>query len=385
MKLNIKSLSPQKIILGVILISAITGGFFATKMVADINKNIATAKESVRPANIKIIKITTPSCVDCFDIDSAIAILKQQNIAMGEEKSIAFDSDEAKSLIEQLDIKKVPTYLIIGEIAKSNITEFFKANGDIKNDTFVFTKISPLFIDTQTKKKVGQVFATILADSSCQYCTNPKIVIEEFKEAGIKITNQKELQWYSWEGQQLIEKYNIIKVPTFLLSADADAYDILKANWSQIGTVEKDKTYVMRNVPPPYRDLSKNQILGLVDLVYITDATCSDCYKPEVLQKEILTKAFRIGINSERKIDINSEEGKALKQKYNLSVIPTVLLSPGVDQYTNLKNIWKSVGTVEKDGWYIFREMKQLGGAIYKDLTTDKIIRPATQPAEGAE
>lgn len=361
------------VLLSIILVITIIGALLVTKTLSDIKQSIA----STRSANIKITRIITPDCTDCFNVDSVITILKQQNIMVEEDKTISFDSAEAQSLIKQFNIQRVPTYVASGEINKNNVSDFFKNNGHIKNDTFVFTKITPLFIDTQTKNKIGQIFATVLTDPYCSYCLNPKLVIEDFKKADIKVTIQKELQWDSPEGQQFIKKYNITRVPTFLLSADADYYDSLKSVWSQVGTIEQDKTYVARNIFMPYRDLVKNQIAGLVNVVYIVDVTCADCYKPEVVQKNILVKNFGLAISYEKTIDINSEEGKVLKQKYNLSSIPTVLLSPAVDEYVNLKNIWKSVGTVEKDGWYVFRQMNQLGGTIYKDLNSNKIIRPA--------
>ena len=42
------------------------------------------------------------------------------------------------------------------------------------------------------------------------------------------------------------------------------------------------------------------------------------------------------------------------------------------------------MGTVETDGWYVFREMQQLRGVVYKDLTTNQIagkIQPSPAPS----
>ena len=81
-----------------------------------------------------------------------------------------------------------------------------------------------------------------------------------------------------------------------------------------------------------------------------------------------------MGIRSERTVDALSGEGQGLISKYKITRVPTILTSPESDQYTNLKNVWKNVGTVESDGWYVFREMQQLRGAVYKDLTTNQIV-----------
>ncbi len=371
-----------KVFLGIALLATVGGALFATKILSGIEKNIAEAKEAARPANIKLTKITAPTCIDCFNIDDAIATLKKQNVSVGEERTIQFDSPQAQSLINQLNIKRVPVYVLTGEVTKKSIENFIKSNGEIKNNTFVFTKVTPIFISTDTKKEMGRVTATILTDFSCSQCIDPKLTVEGFKQAGIRITEQKEIAWNSTEGQNIVAKYKITKVPTFILSSDVDLYDNVKGGWARIGTVEQDKTYVARNLSLPYRDIDKGQIIGLVTLIYLTDSTCSDCYDVQKIQRPILTQGFGVGFSSERIVDVSSMEGQNLVSQYKITKVPTILLSPQADQYVNLKNVWKSVGTVEPDGWHVFREMQKLGKVIYKDLTTSQIVgRVVPSPA----
>lgn len=375
-----------KIFLWVALIATIGGAIFATKTLSGIEKNIAAAKEAQRPANIKLTKITVPNCTDCFNVETAVATLKKQNVTVGEEKALAFDSEEGQSFIKSLGISRVPTYVFTGEVNKSNLEGFVKANGEVKNDTFIFNKVTPIFVDTSTGKEVGKVVATILTDTTCTQCIDPKLTVEAYKKAGIKITDQKVISWNSAEGQQIVNQYKIAKVPTFLLSSDVDFYDNVKANWTQIGTVEQDKTYIARNLFLPYRDLDKGQILGLVDLVYITDSSCSNCYDPVKIQRPILTGGYGVGVRSERTVDANSSEGQSLINQYKITQVPTILLSPDVDQYQSIKTVWPNVGTVESDGWYLFRQMQQLGSIVYKDLTSNKIIEPvSTQGSQGGQ
>lgn len=373
-----------KVFLWFALIATIGGALFATKILISIEKNIAAAKEAARPANVIITKITASSCSDCFNLEDAVGTFKKQNVSVGEERTLSYDFPDATSLIKELGIKRVPTYIVTGEVNKNNLEGFVKNNGEIKNDTFVFTKVTPIFIDPDTKGEVGKVTATILTDPTCTQCIDPKLTVEAYKKAGIKIIDQKAITWNSSEGQQIINQYKITKVPTFLLSSDVDFYDVVKANWTSIGTVEQDeqsssasKTYVARNLFLPYRDLEKGQIMGLVDMVYLTDSTCSDCYKPETVQKNILIQGYGVGFRSERTVGISSGEGQGLVTKYKITKVPTILLSPSVDEYVSLKGVWKNVGTVESDGWYVFREMQQLGNIIYKDLASNQVIRPA--------
>lgn len=369
------------IVLTFALFAAIAGVLVSTKTLATINKKIAAAKEAARPANVRIIKITTPNCADCFDLDKAVADFKKLNVKVEEEKTLAFDSLEADASIKQLAVKKVPTYLVSGEITKDNLENFIKSNGEVQDKTFIFTKLSPVFIDTENKQEKGRVTATLIIDPSCPKCADPKAVVENFQKAGVKMKTLKELAWNSSEGQRLIKQYKITKVPTFIFSPEFDLYESAKSSWVNFGTVEKDKTYVARNLSLPYRDLAKGQIVGFVDLVYLVDSSCSDCYKVADVQKPILTKGYGVAIRSEQTIDIASVKGKSLITKYKISKVPTILLSPEADKYLNLKNAWKNVGITGTDGWYVFTALNQLGKITYKDLTTKQIIRPEAQPS----
>lgn len=372
-------LNMQKILLTIALLATISGALFSTRTLAIINKNIATVKEVARPANVKIVKITAPNCLDCFNVDSAILDFKKSNIKVEEEKSYVFDSLEAKTKISQFAIKKLPTYLVYGEVNKETIADFVKSNGEIKDNTFIFTKLSPVFIDTATGQEMGRVTATLITDSACSQCPDLKLTVENFKKAGVKIKDLKEFAWNSLNGKRLIDQYKITKIPAFIFSAEFDLYDAIKANWADFGTVEQAKTYVARNIPLPYRDLTKGKIVGLVDIIYLTDSNCANCYNVQNTQKPILTNGYGVALRSERTVDIASAEGKNLISRYAIVKTPTILLSPEIDQYPNIKDIWQSVGIVAKDGWYVFTGLEQLGNITYKDLTSGQVVKPVEE------
>ena len=366
------------VILTIAVLATVAGALFSTKILASIKKNIAAAKEAARPANVKVVKITTPDCKDCFNVDSAIANFKKQNVKVEEEKTLAFNSSGANSLIKQFNIKKLPTYIVTGEVKKNNLESFVKGNGEIKDNTFIFTNLIPLYIDTKTGEQMGKVTATLITDSGCSQCKDLKAVVENFKKSGLKIKETKELPWNSLEAQNLIGQYKITRIPTFIFSPEFDLYNNIKTTWQNFGTVEKDKAYVARNIPLPYRDLTTGQIAGLVDIVYLTDLACVECYSVQDVQKPILTDGYGVAFQSERFIDVSSVEGQNLISKYNISKVPTILLSPDADQYINLKNVWGTVGTIGADGWYVFTGFNQLS-VIYKDLTSNQVIKPAQQ------
>ena len=97
--------------------------------------------------------------------------------------------------------------------------------------------------------------------------------------------------------------------------------------------------------------------------------------------KTILTQTFGVKLVSEKTVDASSSEGRAMIRQYSIAALPTVIISPEAEAYADLITAWKGVGSVEKDGWLVFRKMDALGQETYKDLKTGTVIRPASASA----
>ena len=100
----------------------------------------------------------------------------------------------------------------------------------------------------------------------------------------------------------------------------------------------------------------------LVDVTYLTDETCEGCYDVRV-HRTILS---RLGIQFGREsvIDVVSGDGMTLIELYNISKIPTIILSPEAEDYDAFVSVWGGVGTKEDDGYYIFRAVDKLGDNV---------------------
>ena len=179
----------------------------------------------------------------------------------------------------------------------------------------------------------------------------------------------------SKEGQGLIKKYTLERLPTLILSKDLDVYgiEIIKA-MNQVGSVEEDGSYITRDIALPYLDLNANKVIGLVSMTVLVDDSCSECYDPDEFHKPILQR-MGVVFKDEERVDISSSKGKALVEKYNIQKVPTVILEGDVEEYPALVNAWIEVGTVESDGTYIFRKV-EVAQRVYNDLTKGKIIDP---------
>ena len=364
-KFNLENIFIGVIILLVIIV--IINIFLTFNLNKDLKKSAEAVQERLKPAKIELIVIKNSKCNDCFDISTIISHVKNANVNITKEVMYEFDSKEGKEIISKYKIEKVPTVVVTGEIDKFNIQGLER-----KQNILLLTKVDPPYTNPATGKIEGRVILYHLKDSECGKCNDLTPLINQIKGTGVKIYEEKIIEPSSEEGEGLIKKYNIGFAPTIILSKEASAYDIIQQAWPQIGSKETDGSYVLRLVNPPFINLTTNKLMGLVNIVYLIDKGCSECY--DVNQhKEILTnqQSFAVQLDKEETYDINDAKGKELIAKYNITKVPTIILSEEINVYPS-SQVLKQFFSVEKDGSYVFRTAQAVG--TYKDLTTNQIV-----------
>lgn len=124
---------------------------------------------------------------------------------------------------------------------------------------------------------------------------------------------------------------------------------------------------------PPFLNLTTGKLKGLVNVVYLTDGSCAECYNVSQ-HKEVLTnpEGFDITLDKEESYDISDAKGKELIAKYNVTKVPMVILSDEVSVYPSSLAL-KQFFSVEKDGSFVFRTAEAVG--TYKDLTTNQVVK----------
>ncbi len=344
-------------------------------------------KEAVAPIPPREIQLTIlgTDCEGCFDINTAADFLKQQpniNVTSTSEKTM----EEASELTSKYGITRLPALLVTG-----NITNLTIPNFNQKEDALTFDQVPPPYYDVAEKRIKGKVTALTISAESCTNCFNISQIVDQLKSAGIIISSERTIDSASAEGKELIGKYKIEKVPTILFNKEALEYEVVSQVWSQVGTEESDGRLVMRSVNPPYVNISTGKTDGLVTMTMLYDKTCTECFNTSVY-KELFTQSFSMHVEKEEMLDIESNKGKYLINKYNITAVPTVVLSKDAGVYPNLAQAWESVGTAEKDGSFTFRNVALLKGYFdqqgqsfaYKDLSTGEILK-GEESAEEAE
>ena len=363
------------ILLGIILVINILQTF---SLNIELKKNAEVAQEKLKPAKIELTLIKNSQCSDCFDISTIVSHIKNANVNITKEAMVEFDSNEGKELINKYSIEKVPTLIITGKIEKINLQGLSK-----QKDALLLTELEPPYTNAATGKIEGRVTLYLLKDSTCEKCNDLSTLILQIKGAGVKIYEEKNAEPSSNEGKELISKYNIGFVPSLVLSKDAAAYEVIQSAWSQVGSRENDGSYVLRTINPPFINLTTNQLRGIVNIIYLTDKSCSECYNVNQ-HKEILTspQSFAIKLEKEETYDISDAKGKELVARYNIKLVPATILSSEIGVYPTSR-ILRQFFSVENDGSYVFRSPQALG--VYKDLTTNQIIQPQQQTPQTQE
>ena len=210
--------------------------------------------------------------------------------------------------------------------------------------------------------------ASIFSES-CDKCLDTSLAVEAIKEQGFTVAKDEKFEINSKEAKSLISKYSIKRVPAVIITGE-----ISKAAALEQFTEKINGALVFQSMQPPYVDASTGKVAGYVDLTILSDKSCSQCYNATDHRK-ILYGNFGVVIGSEKILDVSSDEGKQVLLKYNISKVPTVIVSKEVSLYPGIQEVWPSVGTIEADGSYVFRNFGAWPGQTYKDLTNNSILK----------
>ncbi|MBI4170968.1 MAG: hypothetical protein HY514_04685 [Candidatus Aenigmarchaeota archaeon] len=346
-----------------------------------VQEVVKLTEQQNQPAKLELTKIAASSCRDCFDIDAVVENLKKSNVNVTSEKTVDFSSSEAKQLIAQYNIEKLPTVIVLGEVNKSTVTQLWNQNWNVemKDGTqvsSVYSAVAPPYVDAASGDVKGLVALTHILDESCPTCADLTQVINFFKQNGVKFLSEKTINYDSPEAKELISKFGVQKVPALVISKDVLEYPAVAQAWPQLNATEKQGFYALHTTVPPYRDLATDKIEGLVKVTYLNDSTCANCYDVQV-NGQILERNFGLVIANETTIDISSDSGKALLKQYSITKVPIMLASPDAKLYAVFAQVWPQVGDVASDGWFVMRKPEVLG--IYKDLSTGQVVSPQQQ------
>ncbi len=358
----------------VLLVILLVNVYLVMSLGSSVESKKVEAEVAAIPAKVQLTVLST-SCSSCFDIDSVVAQIEATGVNVTEKRTIDGTSQDGSAQVEKYGITRLPALVIGGEIDKSSsLNTVLSQVGVKKDDVVVVAALNPPFVDPKTGTVRGEVTLQHITKDDCQECYDLTVLVDQLRES-LKVKDFHTVSESSTEGKALIEKYKITAVPTVVFDSEAAVYPIITEVWNFVGTVEKDGSYVMRNVNPPFYNLTSGTVEGIVGLTIVEDKTCTGCFDAGKTNKAILGQ-MGVVFGEETRVDVSSNAGKVLVDRYKITKVPTVILNGDVDVYQSLTQSWSSVGSVEKDGVYILRRV-EVFEEPYRDLSKGEIVKPA--------
>lgn len=268
---------------------------------------------------------------------------------------------------QQVSGIKINYWFLVGIFAAMFISGAIVITFFIRTNSLANKKIAEA---TEANRPANLEIITI-SDNSCKDCFDINPVLNYIQKENVKINSEKNVDKASEEGKELIKQFAIQKLPTFILKGELNKVAALADVFSKTGDISND-TFVFRQVGAPYSLAETGEVKGRIGLTLLTDITCTECY--DVTQHETILKN-NFGINTTPNVlDSKSAAGRALLNKYKITLVPTFILTGDTGEYPSLKQAWADVGTIAKDGTYIFTNLPLMG--TYKNLSTNKVIVP---------
>lgn len=373
MRLNYKTLTT---VLSLALVLVMIINFYTVFTIKQmLAEKILVAEEAAKPAVLESLLITNSKCADCFDANALVTEIEGTMGVKLTKKTIEFS--DAQDVISKYNLTRFPSIVVTGDIARAQALrgKLGELGGVELDGAFLFANPAAPYTGSDGKI-IGRVSVTVIKDETCKQCVDLDPLVGQLKAMGVGIAEEKTWASTSKEGMKAIASYKLKRLPALILSSDLSAYEQLAETWKIYGDIAADGSYVMTDIRPPYKDVASGDIKGLVTLTYLTDSTCKECYNVTI-HHQILAN-FGFVFDDVKESDVSSSDGKALVKKYNVTAVPTVLLSGDVKEYKGFDAVWERVGTIEADGAYLFRSMDVLEESSYKDLVSGTVKRPET-------
>ncbi|MFH1895498.1 MAG: hypothetical protein ABIJ74_02890 [archaeon] len=320
--------------------------------------NTSDNNSVVGPHFINLTIVEKNDCLECISLDALVTAIESFDVNILGVKTVDADSTEGKNLIAMHNISKLPVLIVNGSFQETDLQQAWSEIGDESNGVLVLRKVFPPFYSLEENMLVGKVNLLEIKNSSCTDCIDLNFVFTDLSQLGVLFESHRTIEFDSAEAKDLIEFYLIDRIPVVLLGGDVIEYDFITSVWDQVGIIDEDGTFVY-NEAVPYYDLFSGETKGLVEVTKLVDANCSDCLDVNLLLLPL--NQFGVKITKETTIDVSSEEGKALIEKYLIQKVPTIIVSSEAEEYLDFFVSWPDLGSQEEDGKFVFRNLEAVG------------------------
>ncbi len=223
--------------------------------------------------------------------------------------------------------------------------------------TSLTSSLKQKIAEAEESARPADLELTIITEASCANCFDINTVVDQIKSGNVNVTKEATLD--ASEAEQLIEDYNIEKLPTVIVKGELN-----KTNLNSTLRLVGD-AFVFASQTPPYYDTNLHRVKGLVSATIINPDNCDLCVDVQPLLDDIEST----GVVITRKTTLNERQAAELIEAYTVTRLPTFILSSDASEYTIIQENWAALGTEEEDGNLVLRNAVP----PYKDLITGNI------------
>ncbi len=208
--------------------------------------------------------------------------------------------------------------------------------------------------------KPAKIEITII---NCVGCSDLASIVNDVKSRNVELTDENSFYENSNEARELIDKYEIKKLPTVIITGEIEDEKTDVKGFELINDAK-----VLTDVTAPYLDIVSNEIKGKVEIIEIVDSSCEDCISLDAIPSTL--SDAKVYISNGDIIEYSSARGKELINKYGIKQVPAILISKDIDYYPDIKEILLQSGVEEKQGFYVFHSTIP----PYRNLISNKIV-----------
>ncbi len=240
-------------------------------------------------------------------------------------------------------------------------------------------------------KDVGmdnKIIITVINNKDCDYCSDPSSIAEMIKnDKNVDVSEVLELDYRDEKAKRLLEITRAKTVPVIMIEGNTFTKTSVYKNMTPEDFEEYGNKYILVNFLPPFTNIENGEIIGKVNAIKLTDKSCNKC--ADINHMIIKFRELGIYMNDAKNIDISSDDGKVLIEKYDIEKVPVLILDQNMGLYPHIVNSWETLGSIEEDGTYIVRktlppykilESNEIKGLITITYIVDKTCTECFDP-----
>ncbi len=231
------------------------------------------------------------------------------------------------------------------------------------NTLFISTSNSLLDNKIEEIKELNRPVKIDISVIECEGCYDASEIVNSIKKQNVDVQTERFFDYGSEEAKMLIEKYNIEKLPSVIISGEINNNKVTFNNFKLTGNA-----LVLDKTNAPYFDVASNKVRGEVELIEIVDSSCDKCVSLSSIPFSLAEAG--VSIKDWKKHEYNSAEGREFVKKFGIKKVPSILISKEINYYDEIREKLIEIGLSDKEGYYLLES----SAAPYKDLATNKIV-----------